>query len=59
MTKDEVISLLRTTRSEQQWNDACDKIKQAFGGKYPDWWFLEVLASGLMAEISSTWESRR
>jgi hypothetical protein len=51
----EEISALKATKSENDWNEQCDKIKAARGGQYPpDWWPLVVM-SGLMTEIQCSW----
>jgi hypothetical protein len=47
------LELLKATKSENEWNDACDKIKDARDGQYPPDWYVKVLASGLMHQICS------
>jgi hypothetical protein len=32
MDKEEVISLMESSKSDNEWNDNCDKVKEAFGG---------------------------
>lgn len=46
MTKQEVIDLMKSSKSKQEWNDNCDKVKKACNG-YPDFWFVEIVMSGL------------
>lgn len=46
MEKQEALQLLQASKNEHEWNAACDKIKQ--NGQYPDWWYPEVILSGLM-----------
>jgi len=50
MTKDEVKTLMRSSRTEAEWNTNCDKVKAACGG-YPEFWFAEIVQSGLMNEV--------
>jgi hypothetical protein len=50
MKKEEVLSLMRSSKNSQEWNDNCDKIKKAHDGGYPDYWYAEVIASGLADE---------
>lgn len=43
---------LTNSTSEAEWNAACDRIKKARGGAYPDDWYAKVLLSGLAARTS-------
>jgi hypothetical protein len=52
MTKTEVIELMKSASSEEDWNNKCDQVKSACGG-YPDYWFAEIIASGLANEIKA------
>jgi hypothetical protein len=52
MTKTEVIELIKSASSEEDWNNKCDQVKSACGG-YPDYWFAEIIASGLANEIKA------
>lgn len=54
MTKGDVIALMRSSKSEAEWNANCDKVKAEFDG-YPDWWFLTIVMSGLAAEVQRNW----
>lgn len=38
-------------RSEDDWNQACDRIKASRGGQYPKDWWVRVMLSGLMARV--------
>ena len=59
MTKQEVIDMMKGSKSEQEWNDNCDRVKaesRATTGKdYPDWWFAEINASGLLRMTVKSW----
>ncbi len=55
MTKDEVLSLMRSSKSSSEWAANCDKVKSLhpskFGGQYPEYWYEAVIESGLMDEV--------
>lgn len=58
MTQLQVINLMRSARSEADWNNKCDIVKKAFSGSYPDWWFSTVIQSGLMTQVRQSWPKR-
>ena len=35
MTQQDVVDLMKSSKSEDEWNANCDKVKAEFGG-YPD-----------------------
>lgn len=47
MTQNEVVELMQTSKTEDEWNGNCDKVKKAFGGQYPDFWFSAIILSGV------------
>lgn len=51
MTKTEVINLLKTSKNSSDWNSNCEIIKKAHNNGYPNYWFQEVILSGLCDEI--------
>ena len=51
-----VCNLMRSSKSEEDWNSNCDTVKSTFDGKYPNWWYSTIILSGLFSEVSSTWE---
>lgn len=53
-TEDGVTALMRSSTSETEWNDNCDKVKKANNG-YPRFWFPAVILSGLLNETQLTW----
>lgn len=48
MNQQEMIDLMSSSKNESEWNDNCDKVKAAFGGDYPNFWYREIVMSGLM-----------
>jgi hypothetical protein len=49
VNKQEVVDLMKSSKSEQEWNDNADKVKAACGG-YPDFWFGAIVLSGVMTK---------
>ena len=46
MTPREVYELMKSSKSEEEWNKNCDIVKSRCNG-YPDFWWNEIIASGL------------
>lgn len=49
------IEAFKNTTSEKEWDALCDRVKQARNGQYPNNWYSEIVASGLMENASSKW----
>lgn len=47
LDKQGVIDLMKSSKSLQEWRLNCNKVKQAYGGDYPDYWYQEIILSGL------------
>jgi hypothetical protein len=56
MTKEEVLALLEKCQSRKDWGMACDFIKMSCDG-YPDFWWEEVIQSGVGDRIAARWGS--
>lgn len=65
--REDLLQRLRVAKNETEWNGICDEAK-AFArtlpdaersGQYPDWWFEDVLESGLACEVQMAWEQRK
>jgi len=55
LTKQEnIVALMRSSKSAQEWNANCDKVKEANNG-YPDFWYGAIVLSGIAANVSSKW----
>ena len=54
MTEQQVVDLMSSATSEDDWNNKCDQVKKACNG-YPDFWFPLIIVSGLAHRIQATW----
>jgi hypothetical protein len=53
MLKEDVVKLMSSSKTEEEWNANCDKVKDAHNGDYPNYWYETFLVSGLMSKITS------
>lgn len=49
------IQKLKDTKNEIQWNAVCYEIKAARDGAYPPDWWPKMMMSGLIDQISKSW----
>ena len=56
MSEEAVVDLMRSSKSEAEWNANCDAVKKACGG-YPDFWYRAIVLSGVAAEVSARWKA--
>ncbi len=49
MSKQEIIDLMKSSTSHQEWNENCHKVMKQNAGLLPDWWYDEMIASGIKA----------
>ena len=54
MSEQEVVDLMKSSNSEDEWTTNCDVVKEKFGG-YPDFWYTATIASGLVDETRAKW----
>lgn len=55
LTKEEdVVTLMKSSTSERNWNENCDKVKKANNG-YPSFWFKAIIIGGVARDTSSKW----
>ena len=47
-----VRELMGSSSSEREWNENCDAVKAA-NGDYPEFWFKEVIMSGLASQTAA------
>lgn len=55
MNEQQVVDLMKSSKSETEWNANCDKVMAACGGKYPDFWYMAIVMSGVSEEVKATW----
>jgi hypothetical protein len=55
MTESEVLDLMWSSKSEQEWNANCDHIKKLHGGAYPSFWFENIIRSGVLKKVAARW----
>lgn len=56
MEQEEVVALMESSRSEDEWDTNCSKVKKACGG-YPSFWYSAIVASGLADRIAKSYGS--
>lgn len=47
MTRAQVIDLMQSSQTVQDWNKNADTVKAAFNGDYPSWWYEAIIISGV------------
>ena len=47
MKKHEIVDLMKSSKTEKEWNENCNKVKRAHHGKYPDCWFELIISKGI------------
>lgn len=50
MDREAVVALMRSSKSAEEWDNNCDRVKQELGG-YPAYWYELIIASGLAREV--------
>ena len=56
MTRDEVIALMESSNSAQEWRHNADEVKEACNG-YPEFWWAAIIKSGLGDRVNARWGS--
>ena len=51
MNRNEVVELMKSSVSEDEWNANSRKVKEAFGGGYPDFWYHAIIQSGIASQM--------
>lgn len=52
----DVVEYIQNATSEHDWNQRCDAVKRANGGRYPDFWYAAIVLSSVMHTVSSKWD---
>jgi hypothetical protein len=42
-----VVALMESSKTRAEWNANCDAVKTANGRDYPDFWYQEIVESGI------------
>ena len=50
MTREDVIALMKSSKSVEEWNKNADAVKAEFGG-YPDYWYTEIMVLQISNEV--------
>ena len=50
MTQQQVLDLMKSSKNEEEWDQNCDAVSEAFGG-YPDFWNKLIIASGVASQV--------
>ena len=53
MTQEE-IDMMRSSKTEDEWAERCNKVKAAHGGEYPADWHEKIIASGVLRETAAS-----
>lgn len=51
MTKPEVVALMKTSKTNEEWRINANKVKDAFGGDYPNFWYRAIIMDGVAKEV--------
>jgi hypothetical protein len=51
----DVVTLMRLSRNEEEWNANCDKVKAANNNDYPQFWYNAIVRSGVVVETKEKW----
>ncbi|MFC1616377.1 hypothetical protein ACFL21_04500 [Patescibacteria group bacterium] len=54
-TPEEVVALMKSSRTAEEWGDNCKRVKADFGG-YPKFWYATILLSGLAEKTLNGFE---
>jgi hypothetical protein len=56
MSESEVVDLMASSKSVEEWNTNCNKVKASCNG-YPSFWYSAVILSGLADRILAAAEA--
>lgn len=54
MTEQEVVELMKSSKSEAEWNANTDAVKARCGG-YPSFWYSAIVLSGVARQNAASW----
>lgn len=50
MSDDQILILMKSSKSQSEWNRNCDCVKKAFNNDYPKNWYSLIIHSGVLNE---------
>lgn len=53
--ENDVVDLMLSSKTVDEWNDNCDRVKEANGGQYPGFWYKSIIQSGVLARSRDNW----
>ena len=56
MTEIQVVELMKSSKSFDDWNANCDKVTAAFDGEYPPFWYHSIIIAGVLRETAAKWD---
>jgi hypothetical protein len=51
----DVVELMQSSKSEEEWNKNCRHVKTANNGQYPSFWWKAVILSNLAEKTANAW----
>ena len=55
MDENKVVELMKSSKSEQEWNKNCNTVRKSHGGAYPTFWYKAIVLSGVSGETAAKW----
>ena len=52
MTVEQVVKLMGHSKSKVHWDKSASKVKEAFGGEYPDFWWSQVVVLPIFEQLA-------
>ncbi len=50
-----VVALMESSSSEEEWTSNCAKVRAANGNDYPSFWFMAIMAAHVFEATQATW----
>jgi len=54
MNQQQVVTLMESSQTEDEWNKNCNKVKKACKG-YPSFWYKSIVLSGVADRTARKW----
>ncbi len=54
MSEQEVVELMKSSKSEKEWDANCDLVKSKCDG-YPPFWYGAIVLSQVASQTAATW----